>query len=142
MFRIIFGLFRDISVFLYRLTGGKIGGHMQGLSVLLLRTTGRKTRKERITPLGYFTQDGDYVITASNAGSGKNPGWFLNLRANPRVTIEVNDRQVEAQAEVATAEKRSALWSRLISLSPAYANYARKTTRQIPLVILHPLKNG
>ncbi len=138
----MFRLFLDISIFLYRLTGGKIGGRMQGLPVLLLSTTGRKTGRERTTPLGYFTEDGSYVITASNAGRAKHPAWFLNLRANPRVTIQVEDRQIEAQAEIAAPDRRSALWSRLISLSPAYASYARKTTRQIPVVILHPLKNG
>ncbi len=138
----MFRLIRDISVFLYRLTGGKVGGRMQGLSVLLLRTTGRKTGQERTTPLGYFTENGNYVITASNAGRAKHPAWFLNLRANPQVTIEVQGRQIEARAEVAAPERRNALWSQLISLSPAYANYARKTAREIPLVILHPLKNG
>ncbi len=138
----MFRLIRDLSVFLYRLTGGKVGGRMQGLPVLLLRTTGRKSGKERTTPLGYFTEDGNYVITASNAGQAKHPAWFLNLRANPHVTIEVQDRQIEARAEIASPEKRGALWSQLISLSPAYAGYARKTTREIPLVILHPVKNG
>ncbi len=138
----MFKFIRDLSIFLYRLTGGKVGGHMQGLPVLLLRTTGRKTGEERTTPLGYFTENGNYIITASNAGRAKHPAWFLNLRTNPRVTIEVQDQQIEARAEVASSEKRGVLWSRLISLSPAYANYARKTTREIPLVILHPAKNG
>ncbi len=132
----------DIYIFLYRMTHGKFGGLVQGLPVLLLRTIGRKTGKERITPLGYFMDDDNYVITASNAGREVHPAWFLNLRANPQVAIEVQDRQIEAEAEIAAPEKRSILWSQLISLSPAYANYARRTTRQIPLVILHPLKNG
>jgi F420H(2)-dependent quinone reductase len=132
----------NIFISLYRLTRGKFGGRVQGLPVLLLGTIGRKTRKERTTPLGYFMEDGNYIITASNAGRDTHPAWFHNLRANPRVTIEVNDRQIEAEAEVAASEKRSALWSQLISLSPPYANYAKKTTREIPLVILHPLKNG
>lgn len=86
--------------------------------------------------------DGNYIITASNAGRDAHPAWFLNLRADPRVTIEIKDRQIEAEAEIAAPEKRGVLWSRLISLSPAYANYARKTTREIPLIILRPLKNG
>lgn len=131
-------IFFDLYVFFYRLTHGKFGGHVQGLPVLLLRTTGRKTGRERTTPLGYFMQDGNYIITASNAGREKHPAWFYNLRANPQVTLEIQDQQVRANAEVAAPEKRNALWSRLISLSPAYANYARKTTRQIPLIILHP----
>ncbi len=137
-----FHFIRDLSVSLYRATHGSIGGHMQGLSVLLLSTTGRKTGKEHTTPLGYFMEDGNYVVTASNAGREKHPAWFLNLRANPQVTVEAQDQRFKAKAEVASPEKRSALWSRLISLSPAYANYARGTTREIPLVILHPSKNG
>jgi len=132
----------DLSIFLYRRTHGNIGGRVQGLSVLLLRTIGRKTGKEHITPVGYFMADGNYIITASNAGRNTHPAWFHNLRANPHVTIEIRDQQMEAKAEVATPEKRNALWSQLISLSPAYANYAKKTKREIPLIILHPLKNG
>jgi len=132
----------NIFVSLYRLTNGKFGGRVQGLPVLLLRTTGRKTGRERITPLGYFMEDDNYIITASNAGRDTHPGWFHNLRANPQVTVEIQNRQLEAEAEVAAPEKRRVLWLQLISLSPWYANYPKKTTREIPLVILHPLKNG
>lgn len=132
----------NIFVSLYRLTRGKFGGRVQGLPVMLLRTIGRKTGRERTTPLGYFMEDGNYIITASNAGLDTHPGWFHNLRANPHVTIEIKDQQLEAEAEVAAPEKRRALWSQLISLSPWYANYPKKTTREIPLVILHPLKSG
>jgi F420H(2)-dependent quinone reductase len=131
-----------LMVSLYRLTDGKFGGRIQGLQVLLLTTIGRKSGEERITPLGYFMEDGNYIITASNAGRDTHPAWFHNLRTNPHVRIEIKDRQFEAQAEVAPSEKRRSLWSQLISLSPAYGNYARKTTREIPLVILRPLKNG
>jgi len=138
LFRSILGIF----VSLYRLTQGKFGGHVQGLQVLLLTTTGRKTGKKRTTPLGYFMDNGSYIITASNAGFDTNPAWFHNLRANPQVQIEIEDQHMEAEAKIASPEKRSVLWSKLISLSPAYANYAKKTSREIPLVILRPLKNG
>ena len=116
-------------------------GEVQGLSVLLLTTTGRKTGKKRTTPLGYFTENGSYVITASNAGFDTHPAWFHNLRANPHVTLEIKDWKIEAEAEIAKSEKRAVLWSRLISLSPGYASYAVKTDREIPLVILRPLKS-
>ena len=142
MIKKIFHSLLNIYISLYRLTEGKFGGRVQGLQVLLLTTIGRKTSKERTTPLGYFMEDGNYIITASNAGGDKHPAWFHNLRANPRVRIEIKDLQFEAEANVAAYVTRSALWSRLISLSPAYANYATKTTREIPLVILHPLKDG
>ena len=142
MLRKFFRFIYDISVSLYRLTDGKFGGRVQGLQVLLLKTIGRKTGEERTTPLGYFMDEGNYIITASNAGRDRHPAWFHNLRANPRVRIEIKERQIEAEAEVAPSEKRRLLWFQLISLSPAYANYAKKTNREIPLVILHPLKNG
>jgi deazaflavin-dependent oxidoreductase (nitroreductase family) len=136
-FRSILGIF----ISLYRFTHGKFGGRVQGLQVLLLTTTGRKTGKERTTPLGYFLENDNYVITASNAGFDTQPAWFHNLRANPYVRIEVQDLHMEAEAEVASPTTRSSLWSKLISLSPAYAKYAEKTRREIPMVILHPLKN-
>ena len=145
MKRIFFRFFnsiRDVFVSLYRLTHGKVGGHVQGLQVLLLTTIGRKTGKQRTTPLGYFMDGGNYVITASNAGFDAQPAWFLNLSTNRHVMLEIQDQKIQAEAEVAQAEKRNSLWSKLISLSPAYANYAKKTSREIPLIILHPLKNG
>jgi F420H(2)-dependent quinone reductase len=138
------GLFRFIlatAVSLYRLTRGSFGGRVQGLQVLLLTTVGRKSRKAHTTPLGYFMEDGNYIITASNAGFDTNPGWFYNLRANPQVMLEIKDQQIEAEAKIAPPEKRNLLWSKLIALSPAYANYATQTNREIPLIILRPLKN-
>ena len=138
----LFRFVLSVSVSLYRLTHGKFGGHVQGLQVLLLTTVGRKSGEARTRPLGYFMDNGNYVITASSAGFDTNPAWFHNQRANPRVKIEIKDRQMEAEAKVAPPEKRNALWSKLISLSPAYANYAKKTSREIPLIILRPLKNG
>ncbi len=140
MFLKFFHSLRNLFVSLYRLTNGRVGGHIAGLQVLLLTTIGRKTGEERTTPLGYFVEDGNYIITASNAGQNTNPAWFHNLLANPRVKIEIQDQLVEAEAEVARQEKRTSLWSKLISLAPGYANYSKKTSRQIPMVILHPLK--
>ena len=140
MFRNFFHSLRNFFVSLYRLTNGRVGGHVAGLQVLLLTTIGRKTGEERTTPLGFFIQDGNYIITASNAGRDTNPGWFHNLRANPHVKLEIKDQQLQAEAEVAPQAKRTTLWSQLISLSPYYANYSKKTNREIPMVILHPLK--
>ena len=137
-------LFRSILavfVVLYRLTSGRFGGQVQGLQVLLLTTVGRKTGKKHTTPLGYFMDNGSYVITASNAGFDTNPAWFHNLRANPHVMIEVKDQRMEAEAKIAEPKNRSTLWERLISLAPGYANYTKKTSREIPMVVLHPISN-
>lgn len=138
----LFQYLLPIFVSLYRLTRGKFGGRVQGLQVLLLTTIGRKTGQKRTTPLGYFIDNGNYVIIASNAGFDTNPAWFHNLRANPHVRIEVEDQQMEAEAEVAESKKRSTLWERLISLAPGYANYTKKTSREIPIVILRPIRSA
>jgi deazaflavin-dependent oxidoreductase (nitroreductase family) len=140
MFMKFFHSLRNLFVSLYRLTNGRVGGHVAGLQVLLLTTIGRKSGEERTTPLGYFIREGNYIITASNAGRNANPAWFHNLRANPHVKIEIKNQHIDAEAHVAPPEKRASLWSTLIALSPWYANYSKKTNREIPMVILHPLK--
>ncbi len=130
-----------IYVFFYRLTGGKFGARVPGLRVLLLTTTGRKSGKQRTTPLGYFEHDGRYVIIGMgvNAGFDTHPAWFQNLRSNPRATIQVNDKQFEVSAELAGPDKRGQLWARLMEVAPVYADFAKKTSREIPLVTLRPV---
>jgi F420H(2)-dependent quinone reductase len=137
--KIFLKLALSIYVFLYRLTGGAIGGQMAGLKVLLLTTTGRKTGQPRITPLGYFKQDGDFVLIASNGGADQNPAWFYNLKSNPQVTIQIGKQQLAARAEPAGSEKRQQLWAELVKMAPAYAHYEQRTKREIPMVILQPI---
>jgi deazaflavin-dependent oxidoreductase (nitroreductase family) len=138
MLKSFFRIFMALHIFFYRLTSGKFGGKVQGLPVLLLTTRGRKTGKMRTIPLGYFKEDGGYVITASNAGFDTHPAWYHNLRSNPRATIEINDQRYEVRAEIAADGQRDQLWTRLITLAPGYANYEKRTSRKIPLVILRP----
>ena len=128
----------SVYIFLYRLTSGAIGGRMAGLQVLLLTTTGRKTGQTRITPLGYFKQDGNFVIIASNSGADQNPSWFYNLKSNPQVTIQIGNKHLAAKAEVVDAEKRKQLWADLVKMAPAYDRYTTRTKREIPLVVLKP----
>jgi deazaflavin-dependent oxidoreductase (nitroreductase family) len=139
MFKLIFRTILPLFVWLYQRTNGKLGGRVQGLPVLLLTTIGRKTGKKRITPLGYFEDNDHYVIIASNAGSDNNPGWFYNLKSNPQVMVQVQDKQFTAIAEPADPMLRQQLWTRLVDLSPGYASYEKRTTREIPIVLLRPL---
>ncbi len=134
----IFKTFLRLSSGLYRISNGKIMGHMAGLNVLLLSTIGRKSRRVRTTPLGFFEYDQDYVITASNAGADKNPSWFLNLSDNPNVHIRIGHKEMPATAQVVKADLRKELWAQLVSLSPGYAQYANATQREIPMILLHP----
>jgi deazaflavin-dependent oxidoreductase (nitroreductase family) len=135
----IFQFFLSIHVFLYRLTEGRFGSRVQGLNVLLLTTTGRKSSKRRTIPLGYFMDGDSYVVIASNAGFDTHPAWFHNLMKTPWVGLEVEERKLPAIAEVINSEKRNALWAKLVQLAPGYANYEKKTDRTIPLVALRPL---
>lgn len=127
-----------MHIFLYRLSGGRVGNRVSGMTVLLLTTTGRKTGKKRTTPLGYFVEDGAYVIIASGGGSDRHPAWFHNLKSNPQVTIQVGSKQMTAVAEPADPEMRQQLWAKLLTIAPGYGSYEKRTTREIPVVILRP----
>jgi deazaflavin-dependent oxidoreductase (nitroreductase family) len=140
MAKLLFKIIMSIFVSLYRLTGGRVGGTVQRLRVLLLTTTGRKTGKRRTTPLGFFEHEGSYVIIASNAGFDTHPAWFHNLKSQPRAAVEIGRTRLEVNAEVAGPDARSRLWARLMELAPSYGAYAERTRREIPLVVLRPVE--
>jgi F420H(2)-dependent quinone reductase len=133
-------LFFAFSVWIYRLSGGQLGGNMGGTKVLLLTTTGRKSGKTYTIPLGCFDHKDGYVIVASNRGQPTNPAWYHNLKSNPRVTIQVLDKVFSVTAEVLSSEARAQAWQQVIATAPSYANYEKRTTREIPLVLLRPNK--
>lgn len=121
---------------LYRLTGGILGGRMDGLDMLLLTTRGRKSGLERTVPLPYF-RDGDrYLLIASYGGNARNPAWLDNLAANGEVTIQVGFRRRKARAEVAAGAEHERLWRELTASFPRYLEYQKKTARRIPIVVL------
>ncbi len=128
------------SVMLYHLTGGRAyrGSADSPAGFLKLTTTGRKSGKQRTVHLLYIRDGSAYVVTASNGGRQRYPGWFFNMRSNPQVTLHIQDTQVSAVAEVAGPEKRKELWARLLSIAPFYAGYEKHTSREIPMVILRP----
>ena len=125
---------------IYRLSGGKLGGSMGGSRVLLLTTTGRKSGKVYTIPLGCFDHQDGYIIVASNRGQPTNPAWYHNLKSNPRVTVQVLDKVIPITAEVLSGEARAQAWRQVIATAPSYAGYEKRTTREIPLVLLRPGK--
>ena len=139
MFKVIIRSVISLFVWLYQRTDGKFIGKIQGLPVLLLTTTGRKTGKKRVTPLGYFKHDGYYVITAAFAAFGAVPGWFYNLKNNPEIAIQIQDKQLTAMAEPANPIFRKNLWGKLVELAPGYKAYQKRTTSEIPMVLLRPV---
>ena len=136
---IIAKLFLGLHVFIYRLTGGKIGGEMGLFKVLVLTTKGRKSGKTLSNPVGYFERDGGYFIVASNAGQANNPSWYHNIKGNPNdVLIQVKDKKMKVKPEIILGEPRKPLYAWIISLAPNYGDYEKQTTREIPLVFLKP----
>jgi deazaflavin-dependent oxidoreductase (nitroreductase family) len=121
----------------FRANGGVVKGMFEGKNVLLLTTIGAKSGQERLSPLVY-TRDGDrLVIAASMGGAPKNPAWFHNLVANPKVTVEVGTEKFEATATVIEDRaERDRLYAGMVAHAEGFADYEKKTTRIIPIVVL------
>jgi deazaflavin-dependent oxidoreductase (nitroreductase family) len=120
----------------FRANGGKVGGRFAGGDLLLLTTRGARSGNSHTTPLAYL-EDGDrMVVTASAAGAPRNPAWFHNLLANPKVRVEVGTDVVEAVASVPDRAERDALWAKVTEAMPGFADYQKKTDRVIPVVVL------
>jgi deazaflavin-dependent oxidoreductase (nitroreductase family) len=106
----------------------------------VLATTGRRTGTPRRTCLIYGTSGDDYVVVASKGGSVEDPAWFMNLEADPSVGVQVGTRRFTARARVASAAERAPLWAQMVKIFPLYDDYAQKTDREIPIVLLTPRK--
>jgi deazaflavin-dependent oxidoreductase (nitroreductase family) len=128
----------DAHTRLYRLTGGLIGHHIGPLPVLLLDHKGRRSGKQRTTPLLYVKDRDDLAVIASKGGSPKHPAWFLNLQANPDTVVQVGRRRIPVHARVATPAERKRLWAKAVKTYPGYTGYQKRTKRQIPVVVLEP----
>ena len=113
---------------------------MAGVKVILLTTQGRKSGKLFTTPLGGFEHPDGYVIVASNSGSPTHPAWYYNLKSNPQVTVQVYENIVPVTAEFLSGDSRAKAWQRVITTAPSYANYEKRTSREIPVILLRPSK--
>jgi len=128
-----------VNVWIYRLTGGRLGGRfIGGAPVMLLTTIGRKSGQPRVAPLLYL-RDGERVITvASQGGMSKHPLWYRNLETNPDVEVTIDAETTKMTARRASDEEKQAIWPRLVEMYPDYDVYQRRTTRNIPVVVLSP----
>jgi deazaflavin-dependent oxidoreductase (nitroreductase family) len=120
----------------YRETGGELGHEWRGTQTLLLTTTGRRSGEPRTAPLIYGRRGDDYLVVASKGGSDRPPAWYVNLRERPDVEVQVMDERFPARARDATPEERRELWKTMTAEWPAYDDYQRKTSREIPVVVL------
>ena len=127
---------------LYRASGGRLGRRLPvpGLPpMLLLDHVGAKTGARRTSPLVYMPDGDAFVLVAAKGGHPSNPGWVHNLRANPETEIQVGPRRLRVRAREATPPERARLWPRAVEYNRYWAQYQRRTSREIPVVILEPL---
>jgi deazaflavin-dependent oxidoreductase (nitroreductase family) len=123
----------------YLASGGTEGHQNNGVHTLVLATTGRRSGTPRRTCLIYGTWGGEYIVVASNGGADTDPAWFRNLEADAGVGVQVGTRRFTGRARTASAAERASLWAQMVSIFPLYADYAQKTDREIPIVLLTPL---
>jgi len=120
----------------FRATGGKVGGHFEGMTLFLLHTTGAKSGEPRLNPVVYLADGERYVIIASKGGAPTHPGWYHNVVAHPEVTVEVGSEKFQARVEVVQEPDRAKLYEKVSTLYPFFGEYEKKTTRVIPVLVL------
>ena len=135
----VLDLFSNTNVWLYRLSGGRIGGRMGRAPVLLLHHVGRRSGDHRVTPVLFLADGARLIVVASKGGAARNPGWFHNLKAAPSTTVEVGRSRLSVRAREADDAERAAHWPRLERIYPSYAVYQRRTDRRLPVIVLEPV---
>ncbi|MFI6469785.1 MULTISPECIES: nitroreductase family deazaflavin-dependent oxidoreductase [unclassified Streptomyces] len=123
-------------------SGGTEGMTMRGMSVILLTTRGAKSGKVRKTPLMRVEHDGRYAVVASLGGAPKNPVWYYNVVADPRVELQDGTVRQDMTAREVTGEEKAEWWERAVAAFPDYADYQKKTDREIPVFVLEPVPGG
>jgi deazaflavin-dependent oxidoreductase (nitroreductase family) len=126
---------------LLRVSGGRLGASLMNMPILELTTTGAKSGEKRTSVLTTPLSDGDsIVIVASRGGDPKHPAWFHNLKANPDVEVAFPGKQPKPmKARVATPEERERLWPQVVAKYKGYGDYQKRSTREVPLVLLDPV---
>ena len=130
-------LFGKEHVDRYRATDGEEGYWWEkDTTILILTTTGRRSGEERSTPLIFREHNGDNLVVASKGGDDAPPAWYLNLKENPQVTVQIKDDVFEARGRDATPEEQPEMWTKMAASWPDYDEYQKKTDRPIPVVVL------
>ncbi len=128
----------DVVIAEFRANGGKVGGNFEGAPLLILHMKGAKTAASRVKPLVYLHHGDKLAVFASKAGAPSHPAWYHNLVANPDAEIEIGTETRRVRARVADPTERAEIWSAQKEVNPVFAEYERKTTREIPVIILDP----
>ncbi len=119
-------------------SGGREGTTMRGMSIILITSKGAKTGKLRKTPVMKVEHDGRYAAVASLGGAPKHPVWYYNLKSNPRVEVQDGTAKQDMIAREISGDEKAQWWDRAVAAYPDYADYQRKTDRDIPVFVLEP----
>ena len=120
----------------FRANGGKVGGPFEGATLLLLHHVGARSGAERVAPLAYLPDGDRMLIIASKGGAPTNPDWYHNLKANPRVDVELGTETVRVDAHELAPAERAEKWAEITTRAPGFADYQKKTQRVIPVFAL------
>lgn len=120
----------------YEGSGGSAGTTLRGMPVVVLTMRGAKSGKVRKVPLMRVEHAGEYAAVASLGGAEKNPVWYYNLVANPRVDVQDGPERFEMVAREITGDEKKAWWARAVEAYPDYADYQLRTAREIPVFVL------
>ena len=122
--------------------GKPLSGPFLGRRVLILTTTGARSKEDRSTPLVYSWERGHHVIVASKGGAPTHPSWYHNLKAHPVVTVEAGGKKFKAHAKVVGDEDYERLYKQHADENPGFWDYRKKTSRKIPVIVLEPIEEA
>ena len=129
-----------LMVALYRASGGRIGGRVRGLPVILLTVPGRKTARPHTTAVSCFEYEGGYVVAGSAGGMPREPQWFKNLRRSPAAEVQLGRQRSRVGVRELLGTERDEVWRDVVvARAPFFADYSTKGHRTIPLALLTPL---
>jgi deazaflavin-dependent oxidoreductase (nitroreductase family) len=123
----------------FRANAGRVGGYFEGAPMILIHHIGARSGIERVNPLVYLPDGDDMIIAATKGGSPTNPDWYHNLKAHPKITVEVGTETFPVEATEVTGAERDDLWRRLVEIRPGFAAYETKTSRVFPMFRLRRL---
>jgi len=123
----------------YEASGGAEAGELRGMPVIVLTSVGAKTGLLRKTALMRVEHDGQYAVVASLGGAPKHPVWYFNLKKNPHVELQDGPEKHDYLARELTGDEKAVWWGRAVAAYPPYADYQKRTDRQIPVFVLEPM---
>ncbi len=130
--------FTALNVMVYRLSGGRLMNRMEGAPICLVTMTGRKSGRKKTIALMYTAHGDDVLLVASLGGAPQHPVWYYNLKAQPRIQIQVGRERRSMLAREATPDEKRTLWPVVVANYRSFAAYQQRTARQIPLFICSP----